>query len=98
MYNVKYMHGARRNLLEIEKNLDAKDTQLTDKILQAINERIQSLHEMPMRYPTYPHNPKYRWTGIHNYMIFYKIIDDNLIEIHRILHGARDLESLISGI
>jgi len=31
-------------------------------------------------------------------MIFYKIIDGNLIEIHRILHGARDLESLISGI
>ena len=36
MYNVKYMHSARRNLLEIEKNLDAKDTRLTDKILQAL--------------------------------------------------------------
>jgi len=98
MYNVKYMHGARQNLFEIEKNLDAKDTRFTDKILQAINERIQSLQEMPMRYPSYPHNPKYRWTGIHNYMIFYKIIGSDLIEIHRILHGARDLESLISGI
>ena len=98
MYNVKYMHGAKRNLLEIEKTLDAKDARLTDKILQAIDECIQSLQEMPMRYPTYPHNPKYRWTGVFNYMIFYKIVGDSLIEIHRILHGARDIESLISGI
>jgi len=97
MFSIKYMHGAKRNLLEIEKNLDTIDTRLTDKILQAIDERIQSLQEMPMRYPKYPHNPRYRWTGIHNYMIFYKVVGDNRIEIHRILHGARDIESLISG-
>ena len=60
MYDIKYMHGARYNLLEIEKNLDAKDVRLADKILQAINERIQSLQVMPMRYPIYPHNPRYR--------------------------------------
>jgi len=98
MYNVKYMHGARYNLLEIEKSLDAKDTRLADKILQAIDERIQSLREMPMRYPKYPHNPRYRWTGAHNYMIFYKIVGNNMVEVHRILHGARDIESLMSGI
>jgi len=97
MYNIKYMHGARRNLLEIEKNLDAKDTRLTDKILQAINKRIQSLQEMPMRYPKYPHNPRYRWTGTQNYMIFYKVTD-NMVEIHRILHGARDIENLMSNL
>jgi len=86
MFNIKYMHGAKQNLREIEKTLDAIDTRLTDKILQAIHERIQSLREMPMRYPSYPHNPKYRWTGIHKYMIFYKVVGDNIIEIHRILH------------
>ena len=42
MYDVKYMHSARINLLEIENNLDAKDVRLTDKILHAIDERIQS--------------------------------------------------------
>lgn len=98
MYNVKYMHGARYNLFEIEKNLDTKDTRLADKILQAIDERIQSLQEMPMRYPKYPHNPRYRWTGVHNYMIFYKIVGNNMVEVHRIMHGARDIESLMSGI
>jgi len=98
MYVVKYMHGARHNLLEIEKYLDTKDTRLTNNILQAIDERIQSLQEMPMRYPKYPHNPRYRWTGTHNYMIFYKIVSNNVIEIHRILHGARDIERLMSGI
>jgi len=98
MYSVKYMHGARHNLLEIEKNLDAKDARLADKILQAIDNRIQSLREMPMRYPQYPHNPRYRWTGVHNYMIFYKVAGNNMVEVHRILHGARDIESLLSGI
>ena len=98
MYQIKYMHGARSNLLEIEKNLDAKDTRLTDKILQAINERIQTLQEMPMRYPKYLHNPRYRWTGIHNYMIFYKVVGNNVVEVHRVLRGARDIESLMSGV
>jgi len=97
MYDIKYMHCARSNLFEIEKNLDAKDTRLADKILQAINERIQSLQEMPMRYPKYPHNPRYRWTGTHNYMIFYKVVESSVVEIHRILHSARDIESLMSG-
>ncbi|MCL2365163.1 MAG: type II toxin-antitoxin system RelE/ParE family toxin [Defluviitaleaceae bacterium] len=96
MYNIKYMHGARQNLLEIEKNLDAKNTRLTDKILLAINKRIQSLQEMLLRYQAYPHNPRYRWTGVHNYMIFYKVVGDSRIEIHRILHGARDIERLMS--
>jgi len=98
MYQIKYMHGARSNLLEIEKNLDAKDTRLTDKILQAINERIQTLQEMPMRYPKYLHNPRYRWTGIYNYIIFYKVVGNNVVEVHRVLHGARDIESLMSGV
>ncbi|MCL1882208.1 MAG: type II toxin-antitoxin system RelE/ParE family toxin [Defluviitaleaceae bacterium] len=98
MYEIKYMHGARQNLLEIEKNLDAKDIRLADKILQAIDERIQSLWEMPMRYPTYPHNPRYRWTGTHKYMIFYKVVGNNTVEVHRILHGARDIERLMLGI
>ena len=53
MYDIKYMHGAKQNLLEIEKMLNIKDTRLTDKILQAISERIQSLQEMPLRYPKY---------------------------------------------
>jgi len=98
MYEIKYMHGARINLLEIEKNLDAKDVRLADKILHAINERIQSLKEMPMRYPKFAYNQNYRWTGIHNYMIFYKVIGNNLVEIHRVLHGARDVESLMSNL
>jgi plasmid stabilization system protein ParE len=98
MYDIKYMQGARINLLEIEKNLDAKDTRLADKILQAINERVQSLQEMPMRYPKYPHNPRYRWTGTYNYMIFYKVVGSDMVEIHRVLHGARDIESLMDGV
>lgn len=96
MYKIIYMNGAVQNLSEIENNLDEIDLRLADKILSAIEERIQTLQEMPFRYPAYLHNPKYRWTGVYRYMIFYKVREDvKAVEIHRILHGARDIENIL---
>jgi len=96
MYKIKYMAGVKKNLRDITKHLDGVDSRLSDRILDAISERILSLQESPNRYPRYLYNQKYRWTGVKNYMVFYKVIDDmQVVEIHRVLHGSQDIESLI---
>jgi len=96
MYKIKYVEKVKQNISEIEKNLDKIDKKLTDKILKALNERIQSLQEMPLRYPKYPHKPQFRWTAVHKHIIFYKVCDDRkIVEIHRIIHGARDVKNLM---
>ena len=92
MYKILYIEIAKNNLKIIKKHLDSVDRRLTIKILCEISERILSLKDMPLRYPKYIDNPNYRWTGVKNYMIFYKVIEETkTIEIHRILHGARDI-------
>ena len=97
MYKIKYMGQAERNIESIEYYLDKIDTRLTDTTLKAINERIYSLNEMPFRYPRYIDNPKYRYTTVKKYMIFY-IVDEakKVIEIHRILHGTQNTKEHIN--
>ena len=96
MYKILYMDESRENLQEIADYLDEIDTNLADKILGEISERIQSLEDMPFRFPKYIYNQNYRWTGIKNYMIFYKVIDETMtVEIHRVLHGARNIKELL---
>jgi len=97
MYKVVYMAAAKRNLKDIADYLDNIDSRLADKILNQIMERILSIGENPFRYPRYLYNQKYRWTGIKNYMVFYKVLEDkNTIQIHRVLHGSQDIEHLIN--
>ena len=92
MYEIMYMDSAKNNLKLIKNYLDGVDRRLTNNILREISERILSLKDMPFRYPKYLDNPNYRWTGVKNYMIFYKVTDETkTIEIHRILHGARNI-------
>jgi plasmid stabilization system protein ParE len=90
------MDSVEHDVLAIESNLAKIDNRLFHKIEKDIEERIASLDTMPSRYPIYLHRPQYRVTGVHKYMIFYKVIENTkTVEIHRILHGSRDIESLI---
>jgi len=93
MYRIEYFPHARADLLEIENYLDKIDHRLTNKIFQAIRDRIQGLEDMPLRYPKYAYHPEYRVLGVHSYLVFYLVVEKSkTIEIRRILHGARNVE------
>ena len=97
MYRIEYFPHARDDLHEIQKYLDRVDSRLTTKIMMAFRERIEGLEEMPLRYPKYPYRPSYRVLGVHNYMIFYMVIEETkVVEIRRVLHGARNIEHEIT--
>ena len=96
MYKILYMEKLRENLQEISDFLDDIDVNLADKILDEISMRIQSLENMPSRFPRYAYNKDYRWTKVRKYMIFYKVFDDTkIVEVHRILHSAQNIKDLL---
>jgi len=98
MYRIEYFPHARDDLHEVQNYLNKIERRITNKILEAFRERIQGLEEMPMRYPKYAYRPEYRVLGVHNYLIFYAVVEETkTVEIRRILHGARDIEHEIIG-
>ena len=93
MYKIEYFPHSREDLQDIENYLDTIDPRLTNKIFEAIKTRIQGLVIMPLRYPKYLYRPEYRMLGVHNYMVFYVVVEETkIVEIRRILHGARNIE------
>jgi toxin ParE1/3/4 len=67
-----------------------------------VQKTLSVIAEHPNRFPLYPlSHPrlqqirKYTVIGFKNYLIFYHI-KQNRIEIIRILHGARDIPSILS--
>ena len=97
MYKIEYFPHARDDLHEIEEYLDGIDVRLKIKILDAFRARIRDLEEMPLRYPRYMYSPDYRVLGVHNYTVFYMVVEETkTVEIRRILHGARNVEHEIT--
>jgi len=96
MYKIEYLRGANVNFEEIIKYYDDIDTDISDKVGGEILDCIESLETMPLRFPKHRQRPQYRWCGVHSYMIFYKVIEaTKTVEIHRIIHGSRDVENII---
>ena len=93
---IKYLYSAIENMAEIKRFLDEKDTRLAVKIIGDIKNRILELESFPLRWPKYTENSKYRVLGVHNYLVFYTVDEaKNTISIYRILHGARNISSII---
>jgi plasmid stabilization system protein ParE len=97
MYKIKYMDETEGDLFAIATYLDEINSELAKNHLGKIKEHISKLDSMHSRFPKHRQRPQYRWCSVYNYMIFYKVVESTkTVEIHRILHGARDIENLIT--
>jgi mRNA-degrading endonuclease RelE of RelBE toxin-antitoxin system len=69
------------------------------KFLEIAKADKENIKEMPYMYPEYKYYPNYRRIVIGNYLIFYKINDEEkTVEIHRILPGMWDLARYFENI
>ena len=70
------------------------------KLLKNISEKITIIEENPLLYPLY-HDDKlanmgYRSTAAANYLLFYRVDEDEkLIFFSRLLYGARNITNII---
>ncbi len=97
-YKVKIYPAAQRDLAEIVDYLNTLSKQAALKYYDILTEEIASLSTMPERYP----HPKdlaltakgYRCLTVKDYLVFYMVVGDT-VQIHRILYGRRDYQSLL---
>lgn len=90
---------ARLDLQEIGDYI-ARDSQAqAPRFVDAIERRCKSLLTASERYPLVPrHEARQIRQALHgSYLIFYRIRADR-VEVLRVLHGARDIDSLIADL
>jgi addiction module RelE/StbE family toxin len=98
-YSVRLLSIAEQDLTDLLSYLAAENSQAAAEVLDRIEARLEALQNHPF-VGRVPHNAKltalgYRVLVIDNYLVFYKV-KGNAVLVHRILHGARDLLSLLS--
>jgi len=101
MLRITRHRKAKRDLLEIfvyigERNMDA-----AERFLRAVDEDLKRLSHMPnIGAERNTDNPKLRGirslpvSDFRNYLLFYRPVDEEL-QLLRVIHGARDLESAL---
>jgi addiction module RelE/StbE family toxin len=91
-YKLRYLDLAKIDVKEIKEYLTQFYPSTPAKFLTALKEKITSLSDMPYRYEAYADNPAYRKLSVYDYLVFYKVDEENkVVKIHRVLHGARDI-------
>ncbi len=88
---------ARADLLDIWNYVADDSPAKADRLLDTINKRCQTLARFPkMGRARNELGPSLRSFSVGNYVIFYREISKD-IEIIRVVHGARDIEGIISS-
>lgn len=98
IYNVRIYPAAEQDLLDIIDYLNTLSPQTAMSYYDLLTEQIASLSTMPERCP-HPRDlaltaKGYRYLIVKDYLVFYRIIG-NTVQIHRILYGRRNYQTLL---
>jgi len=93
---VRLSAEARQDLIAIGDYIARDNPSRALSFVQELTDACANLADMPSSYPTVP---RYELKGIRrrvrgNYQIFFRIDGDQVLVV-RVLHGARDYESLL---
>jgi toxin ParE1/3/4 len=89
--------AALRDLIEIHDFIACESPQAACRLLQRFEEKAGHLAASPaIGRPRHELHPGYRSFAIGSYVIFYQPIE-NGIEIVRVLHGRRDIDTIFVG-
>ncbi len=95
-YRILFLETAYDDLGEIRAYLEQFSESAPAHVLGDILARIDELQTAPKLYPEYPRNRRYRKMIAGDYLVFYKVFEDEqLAEIHRVLHAARDIGAVL---
>ncbi len=96
--NLRYLPAAQEDLLSILEWIAKDSPGRAASFVDRLDHRISRLEQQP-HLGRVPRNPKLRNSGyrvlvVQSYLIFY-VLHGKSIEVHRVVHGSRDLDSLI---
>lgn len=97
-YSIRYLPVADSDLLEIFDFIAQDSPNRALSYLEKLDKRVGLLEHNP-ELGRIPRNQKLREFGyrvliVESYLLFY-IIRGRLIEVHRVVHGSRNLDDLI---
>ena len=97
-YSIKLLPSARRDLFEIAAYISTDSKRTAIKYINKVQSKLKSLSSHPDigRIPKdeYLKKKGYRILVIDNYLVFY-VIKKSSVNIRRILHGSRDIKSVL---
>jgi len=95
-YDIIYLKPAMGDVEEIRAYLSQFYPNTPVKFLTALKHGIEHLCDNPYLCAEYSDNPAYRKMSILDYLVFYKVFEEEkIVEIHRVLYGRRDLKTYI---
>jgi len=91
-YSIKFLSLAIEDKKEIKVYLSKFYPDTSKRFTTALKKHISNLKENPYMYPVYFENQNYHRMIVDNYIILYRIIDEEKkVDIIRILRAAWDL-------
>lgn len=95
-YSVKYLKLVQDDLCEIRTYLSQFYPGTSRSFQTELRKQIELLKDAPNMYEKYHADPFYRKMPVGDYLVFYHVDDvRQVIEVHRILHGSRDVRRYI---
>jgi plasmid stabilization system protein ParE len=97
VYELKYLPSAITDILEIDVYLYERSPAAADKFADEIEQLTETLAIYPFMYPIYEDDVYFRHMTLpYKYRLFYHVDEKTkTIEIHRILHGMRDVKTIM---
>ncbi|MDR3586434.1 MAG: type II toxin-antitoxin system RelE/ParE family toxin [Desulfosporosinus sp.] len=97
-YKITILQIAREDIVEIFFYIAADNPKSALEMTDKITDKIDTLAELPLIGKIVPDNElakqEYRMLIIDSYIVFYKIIADEVV-VYRVLHGMRDYPNLL---
>ena len=95
-YTLIFLPEADKDYDDIQLYLEQYYENTAVNFFKQLKKRIESLKTNPNIAPSYDKRPSYRKLIVEKYIVFYKVDEEKKrIEIHRILHGSRDIRRYI---
>ena len=95
-YDVKLLWLAENDIDEICRYLSQLYTGTPGKFLDALEKDFENISLNPHMYPKYKYNKEYRKIVANDYLVFYKIDEENnLVRVFRILHGKQNISTIL---
>jgi addiction module RelE/StbE family toxin len=96
-YRIKYLPDTIKDRTEIRDYLATYYESTVKRFFTQLKEKTTLLKEYPYSCPIYEDDPDYRTLAVGDYLVFYIVDEENkTIEIHRILHGTKDIRQNLS--
>ena len=96
-YEIRLLDLAERDLNEICLYFSQFYPGTAGKFLDTLEKDFDYLALNPKMYPKYEYNTEYRKMGTGNYLVFYKIDEENSrVNVYRILHEKRNISTILA--